>query len=58
MTDLMYKILSFSQAELHNIIDLKDADMVRASDRRKLRIADEETNFDDDYYLYVSILVW
>ena len=39
------------QSELHDIIDLKDADKVPATERRVLRIQDEQDHFDDDHYL-------
>ena len=39
------------QSELTDVIDLKDADNVSESQRRVLRLADEDDKFDDDHYL-------
>ena len=39
------------QSELHDVIDLKRADKVAISDRRALRMQDEQEHFNDDHYL-------
>ena len=40
-----------SQAEIAEVIDLKEADSVPSHQRIELRIDDENQHFDEDYYL-------
>ena len=44
-------ILFIPQTELHDIIDLPDADHMTFTQRRSLRITDEQQHFEDDHYL-------
>ena len=44
-------IVGRMQSELHDIIDLKEADKVPVTERRVLRMQDELDHFDDDHYL-------
>ena len=44
-------LLGRMQSELHDVVDLKNADNTPESERRGLRIQDESDHFDDDHYL-------
>ena len=44
-------LLGRMQSELHDVIDLKDADRTPELERRTLRMQDECDHFDDDHYL-------
>ncbi len=44
-------VLGRLQDELHDVIDLKDADKVPMRERRSLRMEDEQQHFSDDHYL-------
>ena len=45
------------QAELHDIIDLPDADNTPNEQRISLRLKDEQEHFNEDHYLYVYCIL-
>ncbi len=46
-------VLGRLQPELHDVVDLRDADKTPETERRKLRMEDEQQRFSDDHYLCV-----
>ena len=51
LNDAKYSCMSYFQEELHEIIDLPDADNTPAHMRKQLKSDYEEDVFDDEHYM-------